>query len=367
MKITGSDLYGYNLPLTNPLTLKGKSFDRREGLLLRLEGTKGATGWGEAAPLPGFSSESLEDAIRELSELAASMVGREINDDSIGADGTLARELDSMNLAPSVRFGFETAAWNVYAATHGVTLPEVFSPHARTIVPVNGLLTGSPTEVLNEARRMRSAGYEAVKLKVGGRSVEEEVGLVRAVREALGEDVSLRLDANQAWSFEEGSSFARGVWELGIEYIEEPLTDPAGLGEFARICSIPVALDESLAGMVPEALEKHHYAGAVVLKPGLLGGVSRTLRLAARALEFGMRPVISSAYETGVGTAALVALAAGIGDEEIPAGLDTYRRLAEDMVEPRLRLPAPRLDVSETVASGRGVVRSRLIHIGTHR
>lgn len=367
MKITGSDLYGYNLPLTNPLTLKGKTFDRREGLLLCLEGANGATGWGEAAPLPGFSRESLEDAIRELSELAASMAGREVDDDSIGADGTFACELDSMNLAPSVRFGFETAAWNLYAATHGVTLAGVISRRPRAVVPVNGLLTGSPAEVLKEARRMRSAGYEAVKLKVGGRSIQEGIDLVRAVRESLGESVSLRLDANRAWSFEEGVRFARGVWGLGIEYIEEPLTDPAGLGEFARTCNIPVALDESLVGMVPEALEKHHYAGAVVLKPALLGGVSRTLRLAARALEFGMRPVISSAYETGVGTAALVALAAGIGKEEIPAGLDTYRRLTEDVVEPRLPLPAPRLDVSETVASGRGVVRSQLIHIGPHR
>ncbi|HEX2729019.1 MAG TPA: enolase C-terminal domain-like protein, partial [Rubrobacteraceae bacterium] len=203
--------------------------------------------------------------------------------------------------------------------------------------------------------------------KVGGRSVQEDIGLVRAVKEVLGTSGSLRLDANRAWSLEEGVRFARGVSGWGIEYIEEPLADPAGLREFAGTCGIPVALDESLVGMAPETLEKHRYAGAVVLKPALIGGVSRTLRLAELALELGMRPVISSAYEAGVGTAALVALAAGIGYEEIPAGLDTYRRLAEDVVEPRLSLPAPRLDVSEAVASGRGVVSSRLITIGPPR
>jgi O-succinylbenzoate synthase len=57
-----------------------------------------------------------------------------------------------------------------------------------------------------------------------------------------------------------------------------------------------------------------------------------------------MRPVISSAYETGVGTSCLVALAAGVGDEEVPAGLDTYRRLDEDVLRPRLEL-APRVDI----------------------
>jgi O-succinylbenzoate synthase len=107
---------------------------------------------------------------------------------------------------------------------------------------------------------------------------------------------------------------------------------------------VPVALDESLAGMEPETLEEHPYARAVVLKPTLLGGLSRTLRFAERASDLGMKPVISSAYETGIGTAALVALAAGVG-EEAPAGLDTYRALAGDVLRPRLELPAPRVDV----------------------
>lgn len=364
MKITGCDLYRYDLPLTGPLTLKDKTLHRREGLLLRLEGEYGATGWGETAPLPGFSVESLADAAHELRELAASMMGREMSDGWIGAEGTLSRELDRLDLAPSVRFGFETAAWNLCAAARGVTLPGVISPRPRSVVPINGLLAGSPAGVLKEAHRMRNAGYEAVKLKVGGRSVEEDIDLVRRVKEVLGEDVSLRLDANRAWSFEEGARFARGVSGWVIEYIEEPLADPAGLEEFARTCGLPVALDESLVGMAPEALEEHRYAGAVVLKPALLGGISHTLRLVERALEFGMQPVMSSAYETGVGTAVLVALAAGIGEEEIPAGLDTYRRLAEDVVEPRLPLPAPRLDVLETVIAGCKVAYHCLTPIG---
>ena len=78
-----------------------------------------------------------------------------------------------------------------------------------------------------------------------------------------------------------------------------------------------------------------------MLKPTLLGGISRTLRMAERALRRGMTPVVSSAYESGVGTAALVALAAGIGDRPVPAGLDPYRAMAEDVLETPLSLPAP--------------------------
>ncbi len=119
---------------------------------------------------------------------------------------------------------------------------------------------------------------------------------------------------------------------------------------------VPVALDESLAGMEPDELEVHRYARSVVLKPTLLGGISRTLRMAERALLLGMTPVVSSAYESGVGTAALVAMAACIGDRPVPAGLDTYRIIAADVLETPLGLPAPGVDVSEAEETSRRIV-----------
>jgi O-succinylbenzoate synthase len=151
---------------------------------------------------------------------------------------------------------------------------------------------------------------------------------------------------------------------LRFEYIEEPLADPEHLPSFAIGCGVPVALDESLVGMEPEALEDYGYARAVVLKPTLLGGLSRTLRFADVASRLGMKPVTSSAYETGVGMAALISLAAGMGGEGIPAGLDTYRRLAEDVLRPRLDLPAARVDVRAMAGARREIDRRLLTPVG---
>jgi O-succinylbenzoate synthase len=343
-KLSGFDLHRYELRFSEPLTLKGMVLRHREGLLLELTGEGGVVGRGETSPLPGFSRESLDDAAEQLRGLASSMVGREVTDDWVDPTGDFNRELDSMDLAPSVRFGLELALWDLYAASRGRLLAELVTPHPRTTVPVSALISGPPGEALEEARRVRSLGYEAVKLKVGARAVEEDVELVHAVSGALGDAVALRLDANRTWSLEEAERFARGTAGQRFEYVEEPLADPAQLPAFARTRGVPVALDESLAEIEPETLEEHPYACAVVLKPTLLGGLSRTLRFAKRASHLGMKPVISSAYETGIGTAALVALAAGVG-EEVPAGLDTYRRLAGDVLRPRLDLPAPRVDV----------------------
>lgn len=331
MKLASIELFRYSLPLARPLTLSRTTLYRREGVLVRLTGDDGAEGWGEASPLPGFSGESLEDAVGDLRGSRESLVGRELV-----SDGEFGPELDPMNLSPSARFGIELAVRNM--------LP-VACQLADT-VHLSGLLAGSEDEILEDARRMRDSGYRSAKLKVGRGSVKEDAGLVHSVSEVLGEQTSLRLDANRAWSLEEAGKFARIVEYMSFEYVEEPLADPALLPRLTRETGIPVALDESLVGMEPEALGEHGYARAIVLKPTLLGGISRTMGLATRARELGITPVMSSAYESGIGTLGLVSLAASLNCE-VPAGLDTYRRLAEDILVPPLDLGGPGIDVRE--------------------
>jgi O-succinylbenzoate synthase len=356
VKLASFGLYRFSLPLSRPLTLGEATLRRREGLLLRLSGDDGSDGWGESAPLPGFSKETSDEAAGQLRRLAGTMIGSEITDDWVDPDGTFGRKLQ--RTAPSVRFGLELAAWNLYATSCGKALPELVAPSPTTEVTVNGLIPGPPAEAIEEARLMRDAGYGTVKLKVGARTVAEDVRLVRALGEELGNGISLRLDANRAWAYEEAVEFVRGA--ARFEYVEEPLAGPARLPDLARQFGVPVALDESLVGMEPDELEKHRYARAVVLKPALLGGISRTLRMAEQALRLGMTPVVSSAYESGVGTAALVALAAGIGEHPVPAGLDTYRTLAGDVLETPLSLSAPSVDVGQAAEASRRVDVGRL-------
>jgi O-succinylbenzoate synthase len=353
VKLSGFDLFRYSLPLTQTLVLKNTTMSRREGLLLKLSGSDGSEGWGETAPLPGFSRESLVESAVQLRRLAEAMMGRELTDSLVEGDGALGLEVDQSVPIPSVRFGFELALWDLYVSTRGIGLAELLTPSPRTTVPVSGLLSRAENEVMEEASRMRDAGYLAVKLKVGSRTVAEDIRLVRALDRVLGDEISLRLDANRAWGYEEAEEFVRGA--ARFEYIEEPLADQTRMPDLVRRLGVPVALDESLVGMEPEELGEHRYARAVVLKPTLLGGISRTLLMAERALLLGITPVLSSAYESGVGTAALVALAAAIGERPVAAGLDTYRVLADDVLEKPLGLPAPNVDVGQTANASRGI------------
>ena len=359
MRISGFDLYRYDLALSEPVTLKDTTLHRREGALIRLTADDGSEGWGETAPLPNFSPEGLEDTIEQLRAIAPELVDREPPVNLVESDNNPFIELPS--LTTSAGFGLEVAFLNLQAAYRGEALSDLLTDDPAKTVHTNGLISGSVEKVLNEASSMAGKGYRAVKLKVGRRRVSEDAEIVRRVGEILGGVVALRLDANRAWGFDEALEFARGTSGTRIEYVEEPLAAPTRLAELAREWGLPVALDESLVGMKPEDLGPHAYARAVVLKPTLLGGVSRVLDLAEAAKTLGMVPVLSSSYEAGVGIGALVALAAVVGEE--PAGLDTYRALAEDVLGAPLPLPAPTVAVGETMEAARVVDVGRLLPV----
>src|ERR687889_293156 len=238
MKLTRFDLYRYSLPFCRPLTLGGITLIQREGILLRLSGEDGSEGWGETAPLPGFSVEGLVDATAQLRWLATSIVGREVKQDWVDPYGEFGRGLD--RVAPSVRFGLELAVWNLYGDSSGRSLAALVAPSPRSVVPVNGLLAGSPAEVLEVARSMRDAGYRCIKLKVGTRTVAEDAALVRALGEEIGDEgISLRLDANRAWGYEEAAAFVGGTAGGRFEYVEEPPGDPPRLPSLVRGCPVP--------------------------------------------------------------------------------------------------------------------------------
>jgi len=302
-------LHPYRLPLTAPIVLAGRTHAHRDGVLLRVEHADGAVGWGDAAPLPGFSRESLADAHAALTGAARAIAaGDDLPDD----------------LPPAARFAVETAFDDLAGALRPPDAPEA--------LPLAGLILGG--DAVAQARDLAAAGYRAVKLKVGRAAADAPT--VRAVRDALPPHVALRLDANRAWTPDEARRFADAVAGLDLAFVEEPLADPDGLEALARDTGLPVALDESLSGatvLIPP------WAVAVVLKPTILGGIGATRAWVGAARAAGVPAVLSGAFESGVGMRAVAALALATGAE--PAGLDPYRRLAADVLAPRLPLDAP--------------------------
>jgi len=190
--------------------------------------------------------------------------------------------------------------------------------------------------MLDYEERLWADGYRTLKLKVGRRSVSADVERVHTLAEAVGAEGQIRLDANRAWSVGEAERFADALGDVPLEYVEEPLADPSALSELAGRTGMPVALDETTRERTPDDLASFAPIAAVVLKPTLLGGIRTVRRWAAAARDQDAVPVVTGAYESGVGVRMLAALTAALTDA--PAGLLTYDRLGDDVLRPRLSM-----------------------------
>ena len=360
MTISSCRIFRYRLPLVGPLPLAGGVIHEREGLLIRIDSDSGAWGWGDAAPLPGFSRESVDEAVAEATAWAERLRGAQVEPRGDDLETWLGCE-SAAAASPSVRFGLETALASLARRMEDGAAAELVCFDGS--VPVNGLLAGSREQVLSDARRLRDGGCRAVKLKVGSRSVVEDVEVTGAVRDAIGDGVGLRLDANRSWSPEQAVAFGRELGDAGVEYLEEPLRDPAHLRELFDATGIPVALDESLLELRPDDIEGRPEVGAVVLKPTLLGGLASARKWAAKASEMNIRPVVSSCFESGVGLLALAGFAWERTGEAVPAGLDTYRWLAADVVEPRIQFRPEAIEWNDATARAHRIDSSMLSEI----
>ena len=363
MKVESLRVFRYRLPLAAPLALRGRTLRERRGALVRIESDAGASGWGDVAPLPGFSRESLDDAEAELAAMAEHLrsVALEVRMDELDS----WMDLNFPKVSPSVRFGIETALSGTLRAAERPADPAW--PYIDGSVPISGLLAGARQRVLESARELRRSGYRAAKLKVGTRPLSEDIDLVPAVQAVLGDDIGLRLDANRSWSLAQAVAFGRAIGGSGVEYVEEPLRDPTRLTEFFDATGVAVALDESLLELRPDDLVERGPAGAVIVKPTFLGGTGPARRWIARALELNIRPVVSGCFESGVGHLALAELAWTSTGDRIPAGLDTYRWLDADVMQPRLPLHEGAIRWDTSLARSCRIDQARLSEIPAAR
>lgn len=327
-------LYRYDLGLVEPVQVRGHTLDRREGLLIHIASDTGDEGWGDIAPLPGYSRETLPEALAQ-----ARVACVKLEADAEDPSPALAP------LPPSVRFGFDSALMMLGASLHD-TNPGTWMGNESGLAVVNALLAGATDTCVAQAQAAAAAGFHTFKLKVGQGTMETQVERIRRVAEALPRKAVLRLDANQAWSLEEAREIARGLPGFLPAYVEEPLADPAQLARFYEATGWAVALDETLQGRPPgQVWPEIPGEVAWVIKPSLMRTLEDVLEWQQRAYDSGRMAVISAAYESGVGIRMLAEIAGRMTDW--PAGLDTYRYLAADVFEPRLSMDQGYLDLHE--------------------
>jgi o-succinylbenzoate synthase len=201
----------------------------------------------------------------------------------------------------------------------------------RDSVPVNVTVPAVGGETA--ARLVRDGGCRTAKVKVAepGQSLGQEQERVAAVRDALGPDGRIRVDANGQWSVDEAVRAIKALDRAagGLEYVEQPVASVEDLALVRRRVDVPVAADESIRRAEdPYRVRDLEAADVAVLKVQPLGGVAACLRIAE---DIGLPVVVSSALESSVGIAAGVALAAALPELRYACGLATVQLLTDDV------------------------------------
>ncbi|MEU1971164.1 o-succinylbenzoate synthase [Microbacterium sp. NPDC019599] len=229
----------------------------------------------------------------------------------------------------------EAATWLAAAVDFGWA-PQPAAVRAE--IPVNATVPAvAAASVPDVLARFDGCRTAKVKVAERGQILADDVSRVRAVREAMGPEGRIRVDANGAWNLDEAEHAVHALAEFDLEYVEQPCATIEELGELRRrvkYMGVPIAADESVRKAEdPLAVARAGAADLLVIKAQPLGGVRRALAIVAEA---GLPAVVSSALDTSVGLAMGVALAAALPDLDYDCGLGTASLFTADVVEPAL-------------------------------
>ncbi|MBN2413354.1 o-succinylbenzoate synthase [candidate division KSB1 bacterium] len=337
--------YRYEIPLLTPLIINNVKTAKRTGIIIRLKDVDQNTGFGEIAPLPGLHIENLETVLQLLDEIDIHVAGTSISEDNVTSGIDLSEILKIKSLPPSVRFGVSMAVLDLLANSKKIPLNKLYQIPFHKKVIINGLLTGSPDEMLKTAKKLLALDYTTLKIKVGKQPVDDDISFIKKVREIAGEKIRIRLDANRAWTKSEALYFAGKIANIHVEYLEEPLKNPDELPEFSKQSGLPMALDESLSRFFTPDGSLPVWVNAVILKPSIIGDINMTIQIIRQAKKQNIVPVISSAFESGLTLKMLAFLSSVFIPKGTAVGLDTYKWLSQDLLTKPFKASQGNIDV----------------------
>ena len=277
---------------------------------------------GEASPAYWLGGERIGETRRALESIVRSIDHHRDPDElrSLIDDNCFG----GCPLTPAAACALDTALIDLSARLRGVPMASVLGGESIGPVPVCALLAGlTPDELIQEARIAVGQGHTSFKLKVGARAIPADVKQVASLRMAIGNDFSIRLDANRAWTLDQAEVALHAFQPYGIEFLEEPLRspEPGDMRRLSDATGVALALDESISGAAAlSAFIEHDAADYLVLKAARLGGPTRCVEIARLARTAGIKVVVTDSIESAVGMSTAVHLASALSRRETAVG-----------------------------------------------
>ncbi|MDA0159249.1 hypothetical protein OM076_03140 [Solirubrobacter ginsenosidimutans] len=352
MKITSVDVTVVAVPYkpeVGAIVTAGLVLTEARHVLVALHTDEGLTGIGEAVPRPsvyGETVDSIRAALRDL--LVPPILGAE----ALDVERMWERWVRVIGNT-TAKAALDMACHDLQGRAANLPLYKLLGGYANEPLPLTmPIAIASDEEVLDQARRAVDTGYAGVKLKVG-KGLRRDVRAVERVREAIGDELLLYVDANQGYGTSDALKAAAAFARIGVDLLEEPVSGANTLGRarIAQTGQVPLLLDESIQGL-PDAVREIGLgtAGAFSVRSPRTG-ITLSKKLVGLADAAEVPCLVGSHRELGVATAASAHLAAAFAAMTYPSELGVHTLLTDGLLAEPLEIAGGRL----TLPAGPGL------------
>ena len=312
------DTFLHDVPTIRPHKLSVATMHTQTLVLVRIRCADGIEGWGEATTIGGlaYGEESPESIKANIdTHIAPLLTGM----DAARPAQAMAKVRKAIQGNRFAKCALETALLDAQARRLNVALSELLGGRVRDTLPVAWTLASGDTarDIAEAEHMLEIRRHRIFKLKIGLRSVDADVAHVLAIKRALGDRASVRVDVNQAWT---ETDAVRGIARLeagGVDLVEQPVPahQGAALARLARRFDVAIMADEALHGPVDALqLARIDAADVYAVKIAQSGGLMPALEVASVARLAGIGLYGGTMLEGGIGTAASAHVCATFAD-----------------------------------------------------
>ncbi|HVF10353.1 MAG TPA: enolase C-terminal domain-like protein [Abditibacteriaceae bacterium] len=326
MKITHIETIPVQVPIHPARIIQGGRgrHDVSPFLLVKVRTDADIVGLGEVSCTPLWSGEDNVTAAHFINDLLSPLL---IGEDPTAVERLTARLHRAVAGNSFTKAAIEMALWDILGKSVGLPLYRLFGGAVRDFVPTKISISGiEPNRAAEMAEWAVGEGFRFLKVKVGVEP-DEDVARVRAVREAVGTDIKIGVDANGGWSPRAAIQTIPRLYEYDIRFVEQPVpaSDVAWLADVRHHVAVPVMADESLYTLQDAmSIVRANAADVLSVYVGKGGGLGPARKVAAVAEAAGLTCTVGSNLELGIASAAMIHLAMatpGVGAEEFPCDI----------------------------------------------